>query len=104
MSKKHKSRHRVPPQAYGLRSDPISPAYAAQVEHDTNAAMRRYRHGQAMLTQAEMELACTPKTNRHYPQLAKRVATLRQEVGRWEALLDVDSECSQHRMRGPWEQ
>jgi len=42
VAKKHKSRHRVPPQAYELHSDPISERYQIEVDYATNRLQRRY--------------------------------------------------------------
>lgn len=43
MSKKPKhSRHRIPPQAFAMRSDPIDDRYQVEVDYSTSRLQRRY--------------------------------------------------------------
>jgi hypothetical protein len=90
MSKKPKrSRHRVPPQALGLHSDPIDEHYAHEVERATSRLERQYRQAQLALEKAQSRVAPTPRTRSQRRQLAE-VRRLEIELEELAQLLSAE--------------
>lgn len=100
MAKKHKSRHRVPPQAYELHSDPISERYQIEVDYATNRLQRRYEAALRAREAAQRRLRLATETNAK----ASRLAELRRQLDMREYELGEIVKLMQpgNRTKVPW--
>lgn len=100
MSKKpKKSRHRIPPEALVIRSDPIDERYQAEIDVSITRLERRYRRAQKALEAAERraerarrDLATVSNSRRrakqrYYDQLLLLVEERRRELREIELLM-----------------
>jgi hypothetical protein len=76
MSKKHKSRHRIPDCALQLRSDPIDERYQTEVDYATNRLQRRYERAVRARDAAQRRLALALEQSAK----ASRLAELRRQL------------------------
>ena len=71
VSKKHKSRHRIPDCAFALRSDPIDERYQTEVDYSTSRLQRRYERALKVREAAQRRLSLAINSNAKSSRLAE---------------------------------
>lgn len=90
--------------AIGLRSDPVTPEYQAEVDRSTDKAMAEWKRAQKRLEAAERRLArvqasraATRNRKRDLAVAAELVELRREELLRIEALMKAAPAAAQYR-------